>query len=401
MRIPEDQIRAALLDPEEEVRCTALCWYSEAFSRDSTLMPVVLDSIGRYGPAASWRVMREAQWLVQTPETVDGLIAALDRADDPSDVRKENFRFAAGLALCRAPVELVEERLAVISRCPAFPEVLANPLEGRVLLKSADWDEALAALVRLGEKSYRYRRWTRIDILRADSIIDVLAGFRESRGQGVLALLERRKNQKLVAWLEPCLIRLAGKMGLAAAIPCLLQRLEGDGIRRCDDLALALVTTLARLETEEVLDSLSATWSPAHRRATDADRLRLFACDVMERMRSDRCIEFLMDHISDNADRPLVRISTAHALLAQFERRAVAPVRRLIRETKVAGYTVRLDLYYHLLAACRVMQESFPGFDRRYERAVAANWGRGARFRDWPMSISTAAHGRLSRHSRF
>jgi hypothetical protein len=377
MRIAEDQIRAALLHPDEEVRCTALCWYSEAFSRDSTVMPVVLDSIRQFGPAASWRMMREAQWLAQTPATVDGLMAALDRADDPPEVREENFRFAAGLALCRAPVELVAERLAVISRCPAFPEVLENLLEERVLLRRADWDHAVAELVRLGEKTYRYRRWTRIDILRADGIIEVLAGFKESRGQGVLALLERRKNHKLVAWLEPVLIRLAGRMGLTAAIPRLLRRLEGEGIRRSDDLALALVTTLARLGTDEVVESLAAAWNPSHRRATDADRLRLFACEVLERMRSDRCLGFLMDHISANADRPPVRISTAHALLAQFERGAVAPVRRMIRETKVAGYARRLDLYYHLLAACRVMHESFPGFERRYEKDVAANWGSG------------------------
>jgi hypothetical protein len=239
MRIAEDQIRAALLHADEEVRCTALCWYSEAFSRDSTVMPVVLDSIRQFGPAASWRMMREAQWLAQTPATVDGLIAALDRADDPPDVREENFRFAAGLALCRAPVELVAERLSVISRCPAFPEVLEKPLEDRVLLSRADWDHAIAALVRLGEKTYRYRRWNRIDILGADGIIEVLAGFSETRGQGVRALLERRKNHKLVAWLEPFLIRLAGKMGLTAAIPRLLQRLEAEGVRRGDDLALA------------------------------------------------------------------------------------------------------------------------------------------------------------------
>jgi len=137
------------------------------------------------------------------------------------------------------------------------------------------------------------------------------------------------------------------------------------------------VTTLARLGTDEVVNSLAAAWSPCYRRASEADRLRLFACDVLERMRSDRCIGFLMDHISDSADRPPVRISTAHALLAQFEKDSVTPVRRLIRETRLAGYAPRLHLYYHLLAACRVMQESFPGFDRRYEKAVATNWGSG------------------------
>jgi hypothetical protein len=377
MTIAENQIRAALLHPDEEVRCTAVCWYSEAFSRDRAVMPVVLDSVHQYGPAASWRIMREAQWLAQTPATVDALVTAVDRADDPSDVREENFRFATGLALCRAPVELVAERQASISRCPSFPEVLRKPLEDRVLVRHADWDHAVAALVRLGETTYRYRRWTRINILRADGIVEVLAGFKESRGQGVLALLERRKNHKLVAWLEPFIIRLAAQIGLTAAVPRLLQRLEHEEIRQRDDLALALVTTLARLGTDAVVDSLAASWVPGHRRAHDADRLRLFACEVLERMRSDRCIGFLMDRISDNSERPAVRIWTAHALLAQFEKDAVTAVRQVIRETRATGYARRLDLYYHLLAACPVMQESFPGFDRRYERAVAANWGSG------------------------
>jgi hypothetical protein len=52
-------------------------------------------------------------------------------------------------------------------------------------------------------------------------------------------------------------------------------------------------------------------------------------------------------------------------------------IRALIRLTKSEGYASRLDLYYHLLAACRVMNESFPKFDSRYQKAVGASWGRG------------------------
>jgi len=377
MKISESQIRAALLASDEEVRCRAVSWYSEAFSRDLSVMPIVLDSVRQYGPAASWRVMREAQWLVQTPATVDALVAALDRADDPSEVREENFRFAAGLALCRAPVELIAERLVHISRCRSFPEVLTKPLEDRVLMRNANWDQAIAALVRLAEKSYRYRRWTRIDRLAADGIIDLLAAFKESRGLGVLALLERRKNQRIVTWLEPFIIRLAGRMELSSAIPRLLQRLEHDAAPQRDDLALALVTTLARLGNDEVVDSLAAIWSTGHRWATDAKHFRLLACEILERMRSERCSEFLKERLAYGDEHPLVRIWLGHAHLAQFDPEAVSAVRRIIRETRSAGYASRVHLYYHLLAACRVMSETFPRFDERYKKAVAANWGWG------------------------
>ena len=72
-----------------------------------------------------------------------------------------------------------------------------------------------------------------------------------------------------------------------------------------------------------------------------------------------------------------MRIWLGHALLSQFDTDAVAAVRRVIRETKTARYACRVDLYYHLLAACRVMRETFTGFDERYEKAIAAKWGWG------------------------
>lgn len=154
MRLAESQIRSALLHDDEEIRCTAVSWYTEGFNRDPSVMPVVLESVSRFGPASSWRVMREAQWLAQTETTVDALIAALERADNPADFREENFRFATGLAICRAPVELIADRVAHIDRMPSFPMILWRPLEERVRFRHADWEEGIAALVRLAEKTY-------------------------------------------------------------------------------------------------------------------------------------------------------------------------------------------------------------------------------------------------------
>src|SRR5579872_570214 len=199
MRLAEDQIRRALLHKHEEIRYTAVSWYSEGFSTDESIMPIVLDSVERYGTGKSWRMMREAQWLVQTEATVDGLIAFLARPYLRTAI-EDNFRFAAALALCRAPVGHLVRRTSDIARLPSFPEVLRPAIEDQILLVSANRKEALAALVQLAEKTFRCRRWNRIDILRADGIVEALAAYGKELGPAVLALLQRRKNRRLVEW---------------------------------------------------------------------------------------------------------------------------------------------------------------------------------------------------------
>jgi hypothetical protein len=377
MSLAENQIRSALLRDDEEVRCTAVSWYSEGFSRDPTVMPVVLESVNRFGLAESWRIMHEAQWLPQTAETIDTMIAALGSAGDPADAREENFRFATSLAICRAPVELIASRTAQIDRLPSFPLVLWKPLEERVRLKDADWEEAIAALVRLAEKTYRSRRWNRIDCLRAYGIVELLARYADSRGAAVIALLERRKNHKLVEWLEPFIIRLAGMMRLTAAIPLLLDRLESDELTRSNHVALALVIALARMG-DEAIGPLAGRWARSNPHGErSSQQFRLFACAILERVRSDWAAKLLLTRITDHVELPAVRISAGHALLSQFACDAITPIRRLIRETRSEPRGRRLDLYYHLLAACRVMNVSFSKFEDRYQKAVAANWGRG------------------------
>jgi hypothetical protein len=273
-------------------------------------------------------------------------------------------------------VELIASRTAQIDRMPSFPMILWRPLEERVRLKDADWDEGITGLVRLAEKTYRSRRWNRIDSLRAYGIIELLARYADSRGAAVIALLERRKNHKLVEWLEPFIIRLAGLMRLTTAIPLLLDRLESEELTRSNHIALALVIALARMG-DEAIGPIAGRWARSNPHGErSSEQLRLFACAVLERVRSDWAAKLLLSRITDHVELPAVRIFAGHALLSQFACDAITPIRRLIREAKGEPRGRRLDLYYHLLAACRVMNESFPKFEDRYQKAVAANWGR-------------------------
>ena len=365
MRLDEPEIRAALLHRDEEVRFTAVSWYSSSFSRDPSVMPAVIESARKYGPAASWRIVREAQWLVQTEGTLAELKAALEQRSSPADVREENFRFAAALVVCRAPIELIAGQFASLANLPSFPEVLRGPLEDRWRLMHATWEQAAAELVKIAERTFRYGRWNRIDCLRADAILEALARHAPQRGPAVLVLLLRRNCRRLLAWVQPFIIRLAGRMRFCSALPLLLDRLDCDNIDIRDEAELAL----AQIGTEEVVESIIERWPRASR------RFRESACEVLERSPSERAVGFAMQRLSDAAEDGPVRLLMGHALLAQFCPGAIPLIRALLRKSEEEDYSCRLDLYYHLLAACPVMRASFPGFRARYRKAVKARWG--------------------------
>src|SRR5437879_5131005 len=122
MRLGEHRIKAAMLAEDPEIRHTALCWFSEGFSADQSVMQIVLDAARNYGPAATWRLLFEAQWLAQSEETFEALLSELGRKYHPGCVGQDNYRFSTGLAVCRAPVEWIAAQIPRIARLCSFPE---------------------------------------------------------------------------------------------------------------------------------------------------------------------------------------------------------------------------------------------------------------------------------------
>lgn len=49
MRTPEEKIKAAILHPEEEIRCVAVSYFADAYSSDPALMPLVIEAVEKYG----------------------------------------------------------------------------------------------------------------------------------------------------------------------------------------------------------------------------------------------------------------------------------------------------------------------------------------------------------------
>ena len=110
VRLPESQIKQAILHPEEEVCLTALTYFTESFSRDETIMPLVIEAVGKHGRQAAFRILRPADRLPQTPLTIQWLVNELRRDFNFEDVHDDNYRFAIAILLCEADPELLVGR---------------------------------------------------------------------------------------------------------------------------------------------------------------------------------------------------------------------------------------------------------------------------------------------------
>ena len=94
MRLAESVVKAAFVHPEEEIRLTAVYYFSRSFSRDEAVMPLVIQAVERYGRNRAFRILWEAEHLPQSQATADWLTNELRRDYDLQDMDDDNYRFA-------------------------------------------------------------------------------------------------------------------------------------------------------------------------------------------------------------------------------------------------------------------------------------------------------------------
>ena len=102
MRLPESKIKAAIQHPEEEVRLTALNYFTEPLTDDKSVIPLVIQAVETYGVDNAFRILRDADQLPQTESTINWLIGQLHRDLDLASIDNDNYRFAIALVLCDA-----------------------------------------------------------------------------------------------------------------------------------------------------------------------------------------------------------------------------------------------------------------------------------------------------------
>ena len=362
MPLLESKIKQAILHPEEEVRLTALAYFAGGHTSDATIMPLVIEAVEKYGWEQAFRLLRDGDDLPQTAATVAWLTSELAKEWDFEDVDADNYTAAIALTLAQAQVDLLRPEMVEL---PGFPEELKRQFLDRLEMRSWNWDTAWEALEDLGREVYADGCYRDPVARRARRIIESLARHPEM-GPSLLPLLERRYRgyQKDLMWvLEPPLVELAGRMRLDKAVPILVERLYEDDL----NVSESCHTALEHLGGDVVV--------PRDRRSMAGRRGR-----VPRGRRRDpgedphgvlrrTCLEFFRGEGA-----PAVRDCLAHALLGNFVAEAVEPIRQMVQGAD-DGDLELMDLRQSLVAACTVMDVSFPEYERWYQEAREQQWG--------------------------
>jgi hypothetical protein len=365
MRTLESKIKAAILHPEEEVRLTALTYFSRFHGEDDSIMPLVIEAVEKYGRNRAFRILRRADELSQTEATIQWLTAELAKDWDLDNIRDDNYCTAIALILCDARPDLLKPEFVDL---PGFPQELRGWLAERLEMASWDWKTGWSALEVVGEEIQEQGRYPLQHSRRATRIIESLARHGE-KGDRILPLLHRHYQgyeEDLMEWLEPYVVELAGRMRLEAAVPILVERMLEDDFDLGDRCAMALPWIGGDL----VVQTLAEHWSEA-----EGD-YRRGAAEAMENVHTDssvqKCLEFFaVEEDQDNRD------SLAYALLGNFAEESVEPIRQMIEEDEEDFDPELADLKYRLTAVATIMGVSFPGYEEWYKEAVEENWGWG------------------------
>jgi len=365
MRTPEAKIKEAILHPDAEIRLYAIGYYSEVYSPDKTVMPVVIQAVEKYGREATFEILHEAFRIPQTEATVDWAIGELRRRDyDPSDVVQENHAFVIARTLRSAPPPIFTRRFEEIVKAPAFPEALRQEFVDRLGTFAWDWERAWQALKYFGLDS-RERHGTQRDFDWEHTVLEALARHRQ-QGERVLELLKGQyggEDPYLMCWLRARIIDLAGEMRLTEAVPVLMDQLG-------EDHSCSAGKALERIGGDEVLDEIEARWRRGRR------KFRRRTAEILRGLRGDRCAELALRFFRKEQDQE-TKLRLGEALLENYCEDAVDEIADFAVEigAKVCRLHCDWDLRYRMVAGCMVMGRTFPQFGRWRRRALQDNWG--------------------------
>lgn len=369
MRLPESRIKAAILHPEEECRIAAASFFSGAFSRDEAVMPLVIQAVGTYGRPAAFRLLRSAQNLPQTPDSVDWLLAELGRDFDPQNPDDDDYRLVIALILYRAGPDVLLGRRAEIAAARAFPQPLRAELDERFHMLGWDWDRGWQALEGLGPSTTRRGGLSSSEARHAERIIESLARHRATRGASVLELLgpaRKAADRPLAEWLRPWIVNLSGAMRIEPAVPFLVETLSDENLEMADESTTALI----KIGSDAAVRAIADKWPGA-----DAS-FRAAAADVLEYIHTDLSAQCCLSFFSVEEDAQ-TKLSLAHAVLSQLCEEGVEPVRQFVLAPGPSATANHLDIRYRLVVACEIMGATFPEFGAWREDAVASRWGLG------------------------
>ncbi len=367
MRRTESQIKSAILHSEEEIRWTALQYFTSSHTTDTSLMPLVIEAVEELGREQAIGLLRLADDLPQTESTIQWLTEELAKEWDFRQVAHDNHCFVVGLILNNARTDLLRPE---ISELKCFPDELRAGFLERLQMAAWDWGTGWDTLEQLARQAAEQGGLSPEESQRAQRVIESLTRHTE-KSELVLGLLRDYDDPswEWLDWVECYLVELAGRMKLEAAIPSLLVRLHDDDDVETSEAAL---DALIWIGGDAVVRAIHGEWL-----AGEAG-FRILAAEVLYRIHTDLSLQTCLNFLPAEEDHDVLD-ALHQALLAQFADEAVEPVRAAVLGDAEDLWDEALELRQDLVATCTVMGVTFPEYDAWYQDAVDDDWG----WEDW------------------
>jgi hypothetical protein len=368
MRFPESKIKAAIQHPEEEVRLTALRYFTDSLNNDDSVMPLVIKAVEAYGVESAFRILRDADRLPQTESTIDWLIGQLHRTD--LDLRKkhdDNYRFAIAIVLCNLSPSEVARRHDEIGQAPLFPQELQNQLAGTVKAAEWSWGDVWSRFIACAGELAVKSAWSIRDHNRVHRLVELLGHYREGEKR-ILGLLRGEWpdiDPDFAAWIDQDVVRIAGMRSLENAIPFLIERAHLAEENTADHCGQAL----GRIGTDAVINAIVNDWECGD------FNFRLIMCEALKIIHSDLCANACLEFLKAEQDGE-VQVELGYAVLSHYRRDAISPVHQLVAGEIDDLFPEQRDLRFRLVAVAAIMGLQFPELEKWHREALEVDWGR-------------------------
>jgi hypothetical protein len=349
MRLADGRIKEGLLHPDREVRTAIAYYYSRAFSRDPTIMPLVIQAIDRYGLENAFDVYNFLRELVQTEESVCWLIDQLRQPQPMDNERALQRSHDLQTALIHSDPLWLQNFEQQINDLDALDDESRDAVDEQLSLPSQDvsalWRdlEELCALypddASMPEEMFDF----------GGRLAKALAQHPEDVTERVLTILQGDSLEEDY-WETGFAIRIAGEMRLESCIPRLVELGHDDDDWIMDEAFEALV----KIGTAGVVAQLAGQFAEG-----GGDFRHATAC-YLEHIHTDFSVEAALQLFAIE-EVHAIRCSLLQSALMNFATESIEPARQYVLACPKDPEL--LEVRDCVLLFCKLSGERIPEFD--------------------------------------
>ena len=344
MRLPTDQIKAAILHPDRIVRDVALYYFTDSFSQDHTIMPLVIQAVEAHDWNGAFEFYLAIKNLAQTEDSLLWLLRQLEQVADPKDEDEDDRRMDLSDIVADASLSVLQLDPDIAASTGLFDEDRQAIIE-RLELATADPVDCWRKLEDFCEANKKAEGDTDLDLPHAYRLVEAI-GRSQTCADRVLAVLSHELDDythTAAFWLEPLAARAAGLMRLKEAVPLLIGKLRrySDDVmdKECGDAFI-------RIGTDEVVEAIcmdfhTAPWP-----------YRLGVSRCLGHIHTDLAVSkslYLLGHEEDSA----IQDNLIASILGNFSPEGIEPARQAI----IRGSN---DVRHPLVAVATLLGVTFP-----------------------------------------